>query len=84
MSRSSLRSPTALPIVLAIVGVLAPLGSVGCAIVPRYQREAFANPAMDPQATSLEDRSLGKMRGAREVAAGGDGRAAGGGCACSN
>jgi hypothetical protein len=52
--------------------------------VPRYQREAFANPAMDSQSTALEDRSLGKMRGSREVAAGGDGRAAGGGCACSN
>lgn len=58
--------------------------ATGCAIVPRYQREAFANPAMDPMATALEDRSLGKLRGSREVAAGGDGRPAGGGCACSN
>jgi hypothetical protein len=58
--------------------------SAGCAIVPRYQREAFANPAMDPAATSLEDRSITKLHGSREVAAGGDGRPAGGGCACSN
>lgn len=69
---------------LRVFLTLALLGASGCAIVPRYQREAFANPAMDPQGTALEDRSLGKLRGSREVAAGGDGRAAGGGCACSN
>ena len=56
----------------------------GCAIVPRYQRETFANPAMDPRASALEDRSLGKLHASREVAAGGDGRPAGGGCACGN
>jgi len=70
--------------VLRFVISLTLLAAGGCAIVPRYQREAFANPAMDSQATALEDRSLGKLRGSREVAAGGDGRAAGGGCACSN
>ncbi|MBN8610460.1 MAG: DUF4266 domain-containing protein [Deltaproteobacteria bacterium] len=72
------------PRALRFVVSLALLAAGGCAIVPRYQREAFANPAMDSQATALEDRSLGKLRGSREVAAGGDGRAAGGGCACSN
>ena len=71
------------------VGTLAALFSLcgglgGCAIVPRYQREAFSNPAMDPAATALEDRALGKLHGSREVAAGGDGRPAGGGCACGN
>lgn len=69
---------------VSLVSLGAALALGGCAIVPRYQREAFANPAMDSQSTALEDRSLGKMRGSREVAAGGDGRAAGGGCACSN
>ena len=68
---------------VSLVAVAIALGLGGCAIVPRYQREAFANPAMDSQSTALEDRSLGKMRGSREVAAGGDGRAAGGGCACT-
>lgn len=72
------------PRALRFLAPLVLLAATGCAIVPRYQREAFANPAMDSQATALEDRSLGKMRGSREVAAGGDGRAAGGGCACSN
>jgi hypothetical protein len=66
------------------VSLCTALAQSGCAIVPRYRREAFANPAMDSQSTALEDRSLGKMRGSREVAAGGDGRAAGGGCACSS
>jgi hypothetical protein len=75
-------SPRASLLVLVIATLVA--GAAGCAIVPRYQREAFANPAMDPQATALEDRSLGKLRGSREVAGGGDGRPAGGGCACSN
>ena len=69
---------------VSLLALGATLSLAGCAIVPRYQREAFANPAMDSQSTALEDRSLGKMRGSREVAAGGDGRAAGGGCACSN
>lgn len=72
------------PRALRFLAALVLLAASGCAIVPRYQREAFANPAMDSQSTALEDRSLGKMRGSREVAAGGDGRAAGGGCACSN
>jgi len=60
------------------------LGAAGCAIVPRYQREAIAHPAMDPRGTALEDRSINKLHLAREVAAGGNGRTAGGGCACSN
>jgi len=59
-------------------------GSAGCAIVPRYQREAMTHPAMDPRGTALEDRSTNKLHLAREVAAGGNGRTAGGGCACSN
>ena len=55
-----------------------------CAIVPRYARGALADPAMDPDGTSLEDRSIAKMHTSREVAAGGDGRPAGGGCGCGN
>jgi hypothetical protein len=53
-----------------------------CAIVPRYQREWAANPAMDGSSDALEQRSLRKLHGTREAAAGGDGLAAGGGCAC--
>ncbi|MCB9593753.1 MAG: DUF4266 domain-containing protein [Sandaracinaceae bacterium] len=75
--------PRLLTLAFALGLVTAPLSS-GCAIVPRYQREAFAHPAMDPAGTQLEDRSLAKMHTAREVASGGNGRPAGGGCACSN
>lgn len=69
---------------LAIAALAIGLGGAGCAIVPRYQREAFADPAMDSSAQALEDRSVGKLHSSREIAAGGDGRPAGGGCACGN
>ncbi len=67
---------------ISTVALLFALG--GCAVVPRYQREAIADPAMDPSASQLEARSLNKLHDSREVAAGGDGRPAGGGCACGN
>lgn len=67
-----------------VVALLGTLGLAGCAIVPRYQRELVTHPAMDPMGTSLEDRSLTELHQAREVAAGGNGRPAGGGCGCSN
>ncbi|MCB9591985.1 MAG: DUF4266 domain-containing protein [Sandaracinaceae bacterium] len=69
---------------ILLASVLLSVGVSGCAIVPRYQRESLADPAMTGGSTALEDRSLGKLHGSREVAAGGDGRPAGGGCACSN
>lgn len=53
-----------------------------CVIVPRYAREWVANPAMDTSGDALAQRSLRKLHGTREAAAGGDGLAAGGGCAC--
>jgi hypothetical protein len=54
----------------------------GCVIVPRYQREWLADPAMDSSGDQLAQRSLRKLHGTREGAAGGDGVSAGGGCAC--
>ncbi|MEZ4340043.1 MAG: DUF4266 domain-containing protein [Sandaracinaceae bacterium] len=71
-------------LVFALALGAAALGVGGCAIVPRYQREALAHPAMDATGTLLEDRSLNKLHTARELASGGNGRPAGGGCACSN
>ena len=56
----------------------------GCAIVPAYQRETIADPAMDPEANALEARAFTKLHETRESAAGGDGRPAGGGCGCGN
>lgn len=55
-----------------------------CAVVPRYQREALSNPAMDPSGTQLEARSLAKIHDTREGAAGGGGQRSGGGCGCGN
>ena len=76
--------PRGLTFAFALALGVTALGTSGCAIVPRYQREAFAHPAMDATGTLLEDRSLNKLHTAREVASGGNGRPAGGGCACSN
>jgi hypothetical protein len=58
------------------------LGAAGCVIVPRYQREWLADPAMDTSGDQLAQRSLRKLHGTREGASGGDGLSAGGGCAC--
>lgn len=82
MTRSNPYRSAAALLVLLVLGSV--LGVGGCAIVPRYQRETLSDPAMDPAASSLETRSMDKLHGAREVAAGGDGRPAGGGCACGN
>ncbi|MGE0785996.1 MAG: DUF4266 domain-containing protein [Sandaracinaceae bacterium] len=69
-------------LLLALVSFALSLSA--CVIVPRYARGTLADPAMDSSATALEDSSMTKMHGAREVAAGGNGRPAGGGCACGN
>ncbi|MFN9813378.1 MAG: DUF4266 domain-containing protein [Deltaproteobacteria bacterium] len=53
----------------------------GCVVVPRYARGTVADPAMQAS-DGLLGRSLRKLRGSREGAAGGDGVAAGGGCGC--
>ena len=69
-----------LPIFLLGVGGL----FSGCAVVPKYQREALANPAMAPGGTVLENRALNKLHDTREGAAGGNGQRSGGGCGCGN
>ena len=56
----------------------------GCAVVSRYERETLADPAMDSSGDALRANSTGKFHGAREAAAGGNGRPSGGGCACGN
>jgi hypothetical protein len=61
--------------------VVALLFASGCVVVPRYARGTVADPAMQPS-DGLLGRSLRKLRGSREGAAGGDGVAAGGGCGC--
>jgi hypothetical protein len=55
-----------------------------CAIVPQNRRRYIADPSMPAADDALERRALRKFHTAREGAAGGDGKPAGGGCACSN
>jgi hypothetical protein len=57
------------------------LPASACVVVPRYARGTLADPAMQP-ADGMLTRSIRKLRGSREGAAGGDGAAAGGGCGC--
>jgi hypothetical protein len=72
-----MRTPLALAACLALA-----LALPSCVVVPRYAREWVSNPAMDGSSDMLAQRSLRKLHGTREAAAGGDGLAAGGGCAC--
>ncbi len=59
-------------------------GASGCVVVPAYQREHLADPTMQATVDPLEEQSLRKLHTSREGASGGDSRAAGGGCGCSN
>lgn len=56
----------------------------GCAVVPAYEREYMTRPGMQPTVDPLTQKSLTKLRRTREVAGGGEGATAGGGCACGN
>ena len=67
----------------AFAAVLA-LPAVGCRVVAPHQREYLSDPTMQAQPNALEARSRRKVHTAREGAAGGDGKPAGGGCGCSN
>ena len=62
--------------------VLLALGSSGCLIVPQNRRAKLADPMMSLSQDSLEAHRKQKLYTTREGAAGGDGVAAGGGCAC--
>jgi hypothetical protein len=82
MLRSAFRSTRARAVLVLALSFAGAAG--GCAIVPAYQRETLADPAMDPAGTALEARSFTKLHETRESAGGGDGRPAGGGCGCGN
>ena len=60
------------------------LGTLGCVVGPQNRREYLADPTMQLQDDPLEARSNRKLWTAREGAAGGDAKPAGGGCGCSN
>ena len=69
---------TVLRILVLVVG----LGSMSCATVPHYRRSRLADPMMSLTDDPLETYRKQKLYNSREGAAGGDGSAAGGGCAC--
>ena len=56
--------------------------SVGCVVVPQNRRAKMADPMMTLGESSLEAYRKQKFFTTREGAAGGAGKAAGGGCGC--
>jgi starvation-inducible outer membrane lipoprotein len=54
----------------------------GCVIVPQNRRARLADPMMKLGPDALEAHRKQKLYSTREGAAGGEGVAAGGGCAC--
>lgn len=56
--------------------------SAGCVVVPQNRRARLADPMMSLSDASLEAHRKQKLYSTREGAAGGEGRAAGGGCGC--
>jgi len=67
---------------LLLACVLASLAA--CSTVPQNRRQYLADPTMQLTDDPLEQQSVRQLHSAREGAAGGDARAAGGGCACGN
>ncbi len=65
-----------------LVFLLIALSTTGCALVPQNRRARFADPMMSFSEDALEAQRKQKLYTSREAAAGGDGLAAGGGCAC--
>jgi hypothetical protein len=58
--------------------------SAACSTVPQNRRQYLADPTMQLSDDPLEAQSVRQLHSSREGAAGGDARAAGGGCACGN
>lgn len=67
---------------LALAGSLSAL--TACSTVPQNRRQYLADPTMQLTDDALEAQSVRQLHSSREGAAGGDARAAGGGCACGN
>lgn len=62
--------------------LLLALSTASCAFVPQNRRARLADPMMSFSENALEAHRKQKLYTTREAAAGGDGMAAGGGCAC--
>jgi hypothetical protein len=68
--------------VLRVLVLVVGLVSTSCTTVPHYRRSRLADPMMSLTDDPLETYRKQKLYNSREGAAGGDGSAAGGGCAC--
>ncbi|MEO7328104.1 MAG: DUF4266 domain-containing protein [Minicystis sp.] len=62
--------------------LLIALSTTSCALVPQNRRARLVDPMMSFSEDALEAHRKQKLYSTREAAAGGDGLAAGGGCAC--
>lgn len=71
------RAGAATLLLIAAVG-----SSTGCVVVPQNRRAKLADPMMSLSDPALEAHRKQKLYSTREGAAGGEGRAAGGGCGC--
>jgi hypothetical protein len=77
-----MRAPGAKLVFELVVLIMVGLVSTSCATVPHYKRSRLADPMMSLTDDPLETYRKQKLYNSREGAAGGDGAAAGGGCAC--
>lgn len=68
--------------VARIVSLLLGLSLGACAVVPQNRRARMADPMMRASDDTLDAHRKRKLYTSREAAAGGDGKTAGGGCAC--
>lgn len=67
---------------LSSAWILVQLSVSACAVVPQNHRARLADPAMKAADDPTDLHRKRKLYTSREAAAGGDGKTAGGGCAC--
>ena len=80
--RSRVTSMTAAA--LAAFTIVSVVLASGCAVVPQNRRRYLEKPTMPAQDDPVETYAKRNFHSYREAASGGDGRPAGGGCACGN
>jgi hypothetical protein len=73
--------PASAPVRACVFAIAA---ATGCAPVTQIQRQHLADPTMQVAIDPLEGAAQRKLLVSREGAAGGDAKAAGGGCSCGN
>jgi hypothetical protein len=85
MARRPAIAPAPRPAVRLLLLVAVLLGSLalgGCVVVPQNRRGRLADPMMSFSGSRMDGYRRDKLHSTREGAAGGNGRPAGGGCAC--